>query len=119
MQDSDAPLRVPRKPSLFGSRLRERLLVLLVLREEIHLREAARVLSAAASETQQALIGLENAGVVSSRLIGRSRFISLNPRWFAAAELRGLLLRMAEAEPQLSQSVANMRTRPRRIGKPL
>ena len=80
--------------------MRERTLELLALVDEIHLREAARVLDAPPSETLKAVAALEKSGVVVSRLIGRTRFVSLNRRWFAAVELRRLLERMTEANPK-------------------
>jgi len=108
-----------RTPSLFGSRVRERLLCLLCLIPEIHIRGAAAVLGATPSEIAKAVASLERVGAIASRRAIGSRLVSLNPRWYAAAELRPLLSRMSEAAPELTDYVATRRTRPRRTGKPL
>jgi len=102
-----------RSPSVFGTRLRDRLLCLLSVVSETHIRGAATVLKATPSETAKAVASLERIGVVASRRQIGARLVSLNPRWYAAAELRPLLLRMTEADPELIEHVAAKRTRPR------
>ena len=77
------------------------------------------MLESSPSEISKAVVSLESAGVVVSSLIGGTRIIALNKRWFAASELRTLLERLSEGEPELSLLVSRKRTRPRRIGKSL
>lgn len=86
---------------------------------EIHIRGVAGALGVTPSESAKAIASLERIGVVASRLAAGSRLVSLNPRWYAAAELRPLLIRLAEADPEILAFVATQRARPRRIGKPL
>ncbi len=119
MAQMDQPPSRDRPANLFGSRTRDRLLILLALREDVHLRGAARALGAGPSEITKAVASLERIGVVASTLVGSTRFIELNRRWYAAAELRSLLKRMGEADRTLSEAAATARTRPRRIGKPV
>jgi hypothetical protein len=86
---------------------------------EVHLRGAARTLGLGPSEVSKALASLERAGVLVSRLVGTTRFVLLNTRWYAASEMRALLERMAEVDPRLREIAETARTRPRRAGKPL
>ncbi len=109
----------PRSASLFGSRLRDRVLCLLSLVPDIHIRGAAGILDAGPSETSKAIASLERIGVVVSRRALGSRRVSLNSRWYAAAELGPLLARMAAADTELTDLITAKRTRPRRTGKPL
>ncbi|GAC1307543.1 MAG: hypothetical protein NVSMB19_20360 [Vulcanimicrobiaceae bacterium] len=107
----------PRRASLFGTRLRDRLLCLLSVVPEIHVRGAAAVLDAPPSETAKAVASLERLGVIAThRQIG-PRLVSLDPRWYAAAELRPLLSRMIAADSELTDRVAALRSRPRGSGK--
>ena len=92
-----------RPANLFGSRTRDRLLLLLAVRSDVHLRGAARMLEAAPSEVSKAVASLEKIGVVASRLVGSTRIIELNRRWYAASELRALLERTAEADTALAR----------------
>lgn len=109
----------PRNPHLFGSRLRDRLLSVLALIPEIHIRGAAAALDATPSEAAKAVASLERIGVVVSRRAAGARLVSLNPRWYAAVELRRLLTRLAEADAELLGFAEGRRVRPRRTGKPL
>jgi predicted transcriptional regulator len=105
--------------SPFGSETRTRVLVTLRLLGSSFQRELARILGRSPSVVQKALTGLERDGLVSGRLIGRTRSYSLNPRYFGIKELEALLSRIAQADTELRQRVANLRRRPRRAGKPL
>ena len=55
---------------------------------------------------------LEDQGVIASRLRGRTRLVTLNPRFHACTELRDLLLRLSRGEPELEAVAAGHRTRP-------
>jgi len=110
------PFQTPNK--LFGSRRRTEILVMLALLEESYPTEIARLLAASLFSVQTIIDSLEREGVLATRLMGRSRRVSLDPRFYAHRELRDLLLRFAEAEPLLRQAAAARRSRPRRRRKP-
>ena len=105
--------------SPFGSQTRTRVLLALSLLEETYARELARALEISLSVLQKAILGLERDGLVAVRKVGRTRVITLNPRYFASRELLALLNRLAEPENDLRAAVAMLRTRPRRSGKRL
>lgn len=86
---------------------------MLGLLEETYPTELARLLDASLYSVQTILADLESQGVVASRKRGRTRMVSLEPRFFAARELRALLSRLAEAEPDLEAAAATRRSRPR------
>jgi DNA-binding transcriptional ArsR family regulator len=100
------------KISLFGSRRRTEVLILLALLEESFPSELARLLAVPLFTIQRVLSDLEDQGIVAARVRGRTRLVSLNPRFFACNELRQLLHRLAEGEPELESLVAGHRTRP-------
>ena len=105
--------------SPFGSITRTRALISLSLLGSSYQRELARLLDASPSVVQKALTGLERDGVVSGRMVGRTRSYTMNPRYFARDELGGFLKRLAEADVDLQARTAELRRRPRRAGKPL
>jgi hypothetical protein len=51
--------------------------------------------------------------------VGRTRLYRLDPRYFAHEDLKRYLERLAEPEDALRESLAALRRRPRRSGKPL
>ncbi len=108
-----------RRPKLFGSRRRTEILIMVALLGETYPLELARLLKAPRYSVQTIVDGLNREGILATRLLGRSRVVSLDPRYFAYGELKALLGRLAEAEDQLRQSAASRRSRPRRAGKPL
>jgi len=108
------------RPALFGTALRDRVLIRLALSENgLHLRELARQLDASPTAIYRIIMALERAGVVVSRPIGKIRVVLLNRRWHGALELRTLLERLAASYPEVRERAAHSRERPRRIGKPL
>lgn len=82
-------------------------------------RQLARVLDVALNSVQGALRSLEADGLVTARAVGRTRVFELNPRFFAATELRTLLDKLASVDRSLQDAVAGVRQRPRRTSKPL
>jgi hypothetical protein len=104
---------------LFGSRRRTEVLILTALLGETYPRELARLLDAPLYSVQTIVSGLDREGIVATRLVGRSRLVSLDPRFYAYKELKELLLRISQAEPALQFAAAGRRSRPRRAGKPL
>jgi hypothetical protein len=97
--------------------LRERILKLLVLIEPAYPRQLATLLGAHLFSVQNAVVALQDLGVVASRLVGRTRLVELDPRWYAAAELRAFLERLAAADTPIQEIAATVRQRPRRPGK--
>ena len=106
-----------REDSLFGSRLRERILKLLVLVEPAYPRQIATLLEAHLVSVQNAVTALQDLGVVASRIVGRTRLVELDRRWYAASELRALLERLVAGDPGIRDIAAAVRQRPRRPGK--
>jgi len=107
------------KGSPFGSITRTRVLLCLNLLGTSFQRELARLLDSSPSVVQKALNGLERDGLVSGRMMGRTRSYTLNPRYFAKIEFAAFLRRLAEADADLQARTAELRRRPRRAGKPL
>lgn len=105
--------------SPFGGQARTRVLLGLRLLEESYPRELARVLGLPLNGVQMAVRGLERDGLIAGRLAGRTRLIRLNPRYFAREELQRYLLKLASAEVELQDRVADLRRRPRAAGKSL
>ena len=106
--------------TLFGGIAAERCLLFLANYGEGYPREIARNFGISLSSVQGQLDRLEAAGVVVSRLRGRTRLYVLNPRWAFLPQLEALLERMLEtAGEEERRRYYRRRTRPRRRGKPL
>lgn len=103
--------------SPFGSQTRTRVLLALSLLQQSYARELARVLEVPVSVLQKALRSLERDGLVVARRVGRTRAVTLNPRYFARRELLAFVNKLAEPEEGLRTEVAKLRRRPRRSGK--
>ena len=110
-------MKISKRQKLFGSRRRTEVLVLLALIGESYPTELARLLGARLFAVQAIVDSLESEGIVVTRLMGRVRRVSLDPRFYARRELNALLLRLAEGEPDLQQLAERRRARPRRQGK--
>jgi DNA-binding transcriptional ArsR family regulator len=105
--------------SPFGSQTRTRLLLAVELLGQSYARELARLLGVSLSSVQKALASLERDGLIAGRLVGRTRLVQLDPRYFAAKQLQDLLSRLLVAERDLKARAAELRRRPRRTGKRL
>ena len=105
--------------SPFGSQTRTRLLLALELLGQSYARELARLLGASLSAVQKGLASLERDGLIAGRLMGRTRLFQVNPRYFAATQLRELIARLMVADRELKARAAELRRRPRRTGKRL
>lgn len=105
--------------SPFGGQARTRVLLALRLLDDSYPRELARLLGVPVNGVQMAVRGLERDGLVAGRSAGRTKLVRLNPRYFALEELQGYLFRLATADRELQDRVAELRRRPRRTGKPL
>jgi predicted transcriptional regulator len=108
-----------RPSKLFGSARRTEILVLLRLLGETYPSEISQLLDARKRAVLYIVDGLEAEGVVAGRLLGRTRRITLNPRYFAAKELALLLDKLARGDKRLQKIAATRRARPRRKGKEL
>jgi DNA-binding transcriptional ArsR family regulator len=93
-------------------------LVAIRLLEETYPSELAQLLGVRPYTVQSILASLERESIVASRLMGRTRIVSLNPRYFAHAELSALLWKLGQHDLNLQAKLAARRRRPRRAGKP-
>jgi hypothetical protein len=104
---------------LFGSRRRTEVLIITALLSDTYPTEIARLLSAPLYSVQKIVEDFGREGILALRVRGRQKVVSLDPRYFASRELRSLLLRLAEAEPELRAVAATRRVRPTRRGREL
>ena len=104
--------------TLFGSPLRSDVLVAISRLQPTYPAELARVLVRRPIEIQRSLESLERAGVVSTRMLGRTRVVELDRRFPGAGELYSLLLRLSE-ERKYSDRFRDIRKRPRAMRKSL
>jgi hypothetical protein len=88
------------------------------LLEESYPSELSRLLGIRLYSAQTILEALESEGVIISRQLGRTRRVSLNPRFVASKELRDLLWKLGQQDTALQRLLAERRGRPRRPGKP-
>lgn len=105
--------------SPFGSQTRTRVLKALELLGQSYPRELARLLEVPLSVVQKGLTSLERDALIVGRSFGRTRVFQLNPRYFAATQLRDLVIRLLEADDTLKARAGRLRRRPRRTGKRL
>lgn len=105
--------------SVFGTGIRTKTLLAISLLGETHAPELARILKVGTTTVRNALDTLEQAGLVSGVLEGNTRRVRLDPRFPAYGELVPLLDRLALNDPGLLNAVAELRRRPRRVGKDL
>lgn len=94
------------------------MLVAIRLLDETYPSEVAALLGVRPFTVQSILTSLEREAIIVSRLVGRTRVVSLNPRYFAHAELSALLWKLGEHDVGLQSKLAARRRRPRRAGKP-
>ena len=105
---------------LLGSISGERVLIYLFSRGEGYAREIARFYNTALSPIQKKLEKLEAGGILSSRLAGKTRLYSINPRYPFKTELENLLKKaLTFYPPDEREALLMNRRRPRRTGKPL
>jgi hypothetical protein len=107
------------KPIL-GSENAERVLMFLQARQEGYPTEIARFYDTDVFGIQKQLDRLESGGVLVSRMAGRTRLYSFNPRYPFLKELQSLLEKaLSFSEPKVRDALLMNRRRPRRRGKPL
>jgi predicted transcriptional regulator len=105
---------------ILGSTNRERILLFLYARGEGYPREIARFFQTDLDPIRKQLEKLENAGVLYSRLAGRTRLYAFNPRYSFLKEVKTLLQKASSFYPPEEQEKLFLdRRRPRRREKPL
>lgn len=104
---------------LFGSPLREKILLYLMECEEGYSLELSKNFKASLFAVQSQLRNLEEAGILASRTVGKTRLYTINPRYFLRAELEAMLKKDFQALPEEEvRAYYRPRKRPRRAGKP-
>ncbi len=105
---------------LLDNKVKEKILLALYVRKEVYPRDFAAVFGINLYSAQIQMKKLEKGGVLVSKLKGRTRLYSFNPRYPFKNELEKLL---AKALLFMSQKEKDKyytpRLRPRRAGKPL
>lgn len=105
--------------AVLGSRNAERVLVFLAVRGEGYAAQLARFYDTALYGIQRQLDRLEDAGILMSRKVGKTRVYSFSPRFAFRKELQALLERAIEFYPESERErLRVVRKRPRRRGKP-
>ncbi len=105
---------------LLGSVNKERVLLFIYARGEGYARDIARFFSTDLTPVQRQLDVLERGGVLASRMVGRTRLYTFEPRYPLLNEIKELLGRATSFLPQDEQDrLLLVRQRPRRGGKPL
>lgn len=107
-----------RNSELFGNRNRTAVLVAIRLLGETWPSELASLLGLRIYSVQRILEACEREGVLVSRTMGRTRRVSLNPRYVAQRELDALLWKLGQNDVALQTMLAARRRRPRRAAKP-
>jgi len=106
--------------AILGSTSSERVLVFIFARKEGYAREIARYFETDLAPIQKQLEKLELAGVLVSRMVGRTRLYEFNPRYAFIRELKALLEKSVTFyTPEEKERLLMVRRRPRRQGKPL
>ena len=105
--------------SVFGSLLKEKILVYIAVNPESYPNEISRVFQSSLSSVQKHLENLEKNGIVVSRLKGKTRLYDLNPRSPFRKELTALLEKVYSfINENEKEKFFVRRSRPRREGKP-
>jgi len=105
---------------ILGSENIERVLVFIFTRNEGYATEIARFFETDLYGIQNQLDKLETGGVLVSRLVGRTRLYTFNPRYPFLKEIKSLLDKALSFYPaEVREKLLMNRRRPRRRGKPL
>lgn len=106
--------------SLFGNKTAEKVFLYLANYSQGYARDIALTYDTTLSMVQKQLTRLEAGGILSSRLVGKTRVYELNPRWYFYKELSALLQKaLAALPPAETAKYYRKRQRPRRAGKAL
>jgi DNA-binding transcriptional ArsR family regulator len=105
---------------LLDNTIKEQLLLALLTGKELYARDFTAKFKVHLLSVQNQLKKLERGGVVVSRLEGRTRLYSFNPRYPFLNELKNLLSKaLTFMSPQEKEAYYTPRLRPRRAGKRL
>ncbi len=106
--------------ALFESEKKEKILFFLYTYGDGYAREISRTFQFNLNTVQNQLLKLESHGILYSRLKGRVRLFSFNPRYPFRKELEALLKKAMMFIPEEEiRKYYWQRQRPRRTGKPL
>ncbi|MBI3163019.1 MAG: ArsR family transcriptional regulator [Chloroflexi bacterium] len=104
---------------ILGSLNTERVLIFIQARKDGYARDIARFFETNLYGIQKQLDKLEAGGVLASRLVGRTRLYTFNPRYPFLKELQTLLSKaLTFYPPEVQENLLMNRRRPRRKGKP-
>jgi len=104
---------------LFGNVIVERIFFFLSTYGEGYPLGMAKTFKVPVNRIQQQLKRLEDGGIVVSRLVGKVRLYTFNPRYPFLKELKALIVKSHEFIPdEEKEKFYRQRTRPRRAGKP-
>ena len=104
---------------LFGNSVIEKIFFTLFVYGEGYPLGMAKTFDEPVNKFQQQLKRLEDSGIIVSRLVGKVRLYTFNPRYPFLDELKSLISRAYEYVPQNETELYyRKRTRPRRAGKP-
>lgn len=105
---------------LLGSVNKERVLLFIYARGEGYPRDIARFFATDLAPVQRQLDALERGGILASRLAGRTRLYTFDPRCPLLNEIKALLGKTISFYPQDEQDrLLLARQRPRRAGEPI
>ncbi len=105
---------------LFGTVNKEKVLLYVYAREEGYPREVAKYYGIDLKTIQNQFEKLELGGVLYSRMVGRTRLYTFNPRFVFLNELKQILEKALSFYPEEERErLLVTRRRPRRKGKPL
>ena len=105
---------------LFGNATAPKALIYLQLRDSGYPLAIAQTFSVPVNQVQRQLERFAVEGILSSRMVGKTRIYSFNPRCFYLDDLRGLLKKAAAQLPKEELAKITLtRERPRRVGKRL
>lgn len=105
---------------VFGSKTNEKVLLYLAAYEDGYGRAISKTLGIPLTAIQRQLRRLEMTNLLTSRLVGRTRVYSWNPRNPLVKPLRTLLSdTLKHLSPTEGTPFYSERRRPRRTGKPL
>jgi predicted transcriptional regulator len=100
---------------LLGNETAERVLLYLAVNDEGYLQQLSLALGIAPSVVLKQVRRLEASGILVSRMIGRSRVYSFNPRFALKPELLSLLKKaFSLLPPKEREPFESTRMRPRR-----
>lgn len=105
--------------ALFGNRTAARVLIFIGVNKEAYGKEIANSTALSLNLVQSQLKRLERGGVLVSKLRGRMRFYSFNPRFPLGDDLEAMLRAAIDYMPDDEREMYRVRRRPRAPGKPL